>query len=128
MGLFGCGPAVVALTTGLPLPIISAAIVGGGHDPEAIRPSELASAYANLGWRMVDQALLGANGGGRLRARPSASRQDRDRTRPPGSSRPTIQPSKRNMRAISKACARRVCRRANRKRIETAKGSVKATS
>jgi hypothetical protein len=50
--LFGCGPAVVALTTGLPPPIISAAIVRGGHDPEAIRPSELASAYAKLGWRM----------------------------------------------------------------------------
>jgi hypothetical protein len=52
MGLFACGPAVVALTTKLPLPIISAAIVRAGHDPEAIRPSELASAYAKLGWRM----------------------------------------------------------------------------
>jgi hypothetical protein len=50
--LFGCGPAVVALTTGLPLPIISATIVHSGADPEAIRPSELASAYAELGWRM----------------------------------------------------------------------------
>jgi hypothetical protein len=50
--LFGCGPAVVALTTGLPLPIISAAIVRGGHDPEAIRASELASVCAKLGWRM----------------------------------------------------------------------------
>ena len=52
MGLFGCGPAVVALTTGLPLPIISATIVRGGADPEAIRPGELASAYDKLGWRM----------------------------------------------------------------------------
>ena len=52
MGLFGCGPAVVALTTGLPLPIISAAIVRGGADPGAIRASELASVYAKLGWRM----------------------------------------------------------------------------
>jgi hypothetical protein len=26
--------------------------VRGGADPEAIRPSELASAYAKLGWRM----------------------------------------------------------------------------
>jgi hypothetical protein len=50
--LFGCGPAVVAPTTGLPLPIISAAIVRGGADPEAIRPDELASAYAKLGWKM----------------------------------------------------------------------------
>jgi hypothetical protein len=40
------------LTTGLPLPIISAAIVRGGADPEAIRASELASVYAKLGWRM----------------------------------------------------------------------------
>jgi hypothetical protein len=52
MGLFGCGPAVVALTTGMPLPIISAAIVHGGADPEAIRPSELVTVYAKLGWRM----------------------------------------------------------------------------
>jgi hypothetical protein len=52
MGLFGCGPAVVALTTGLPLPIISAAIVRGGADPEAIRPGELASAFDKLGWCM----------------------------------------------------------------------------
>ena len=52
MGLFGCGPAVVALTTGLPLPIISATIVRGGFDPEAIRASELAAVYAKLGWRM----------------------------------------------------------------------------
>jgi hypothetical protein len=52
MGLFGCGPAVVALTTGLPLPIISAAIVRGGADPEAIRPTELAAVYAKLGRRM----------------------------------------------------------------------------
>ena len=50
--MFGCGPAVVAPTTGLPLPIISAAIVRGGADPEAIRPDELASAYAKLGWKM----------------------------------------------------------------------------
>ena len=28
--VFGCGPAFVALTTGLPLPIIPAAIVRGG--------------------------------------------------------------------------------------------------
>jgi hypothetical protein len=48
MGLFGCGPAVVALTTGLPLPMIGAAIVRGGADPEAIPPGELASAYAKL--------------------------------------------------------------------------------
>jgi hypothetical protein len=47
MDLFGCGPAVVALTIGLPLPIISAAIVRCGADPEAIRASELA--YAKLG-------------------------------------------------------------------------------
>ena len=52
MGLFGCGPAVVALTTGLPLPIISATMVRGGADPEAIRASELAAVYAKLGWRM----------------------------------------------------------------------------
>jgi hypothetical protein len=50
--LFGCGPAVVALTTGMPLPIISAAIVRGGDDPAAIRPSELVSVYLKLGWRM----------------------------------------------------------------------------
>jgi hypothetical protein len=40
------------LTNGLPLPIISAAIVRGGADPEAIRASELASVYTKLGWRM----------------------------------------------------------------------------
>ena len=52
MGLFGCGPAVVALTTRLPLPIISSAIVRGGADPEAMRPGELAAAFDKLGWRM----------------------------------------------------------------------------
>jgi hypothetical protein len=50
--LFGCGPTVVALTTGLPPPIISAAIVRRGDDPAAIRPSELAPAFDKLGWRM----------------------------------------------------------------------------
>jgi hypothetical protein len=52
MGLFGCGPAVVALTNGLPLPSISPAIVRGGADPEAIRPGELVSAFTKLGWRI----------------------------------------------------------------------------
>jgi hypothetical protein len=73
MGLFGCGPAVVALTTGLPLPIISAAIVRGGADPEAISASELASlvedptrdgcpgsASSTAGWPTADRAASGA--------------------------------------------------------------------
>jgi hypothetical protein len=67
MGLFGCGRAVIALTTGLPLPINSATIVRDGGDPEAIRPGELVSAYAKLGWRMSAVAWWSkrctANGG-----------------------------------------------------------------